>query len=250
MAQSNYNSNDHNGKFYIVKSGLATCTMVNNVYTLNTAVASDRFAEIRIKIMGVTIGDIVTIEADVNGVGNITAALLDTVSETGVVKHAVPDINGMTKTRSTFVVPKEGDIRLVIGSGYNLDFVGTIQNIAVTVQSESGAYAFEVNGPIMQRFTIQTTATGTFSLRSDWSLNTGVLETLDTNTLKLTLDNKPARRYQVFTNLMSQAGSVLYYPRVDIDSNNLVTIKFYNTSGTVVALSAVAHTTCVGILLY
>lgn len=249
MAQSNYNSNEHADKFYTYKLGLATITMLNNVYTLNTVVAPDRGAEVRIAVNGVGIGDLVTIEADINGVGSITSVLLPAGSNTAITKRTVT-VNGITKVRTTFAVTKLGDIQLAIGSGWNLDFAGTISNIGITVKSASGVYAPDVTLPKMQRFTIQTTATGTFSLREDWSLNAGTLSNLDANTLQLTLAAKPTRRYQGFPNLMTQVGSVQYVPRIDVDANNLVTLKFYTVAGVAVPLANVAASTYVGILLF
>ena len=248
MAQFNYNSNEDSNKFYTYKYGSGTIAVADNIYTVNTATTGDRVAEVRVRINGVAIGDLVTIEADVNAVGTLTSALLVADTDAAITKHAVV-VNGVTKARSTFAITKPGDVLLALGGGWNLDLAGTLSNIAITVQSATGAFAVD-NNPKIQRFTIQTTATGTFVLRDDWSLNAGTLSNQDANTLKLALTVKPTYRYQGFINEMSQAGSLLYRPRIDVDMYNNVLIKFYDMTNTVVPLANVSIYTYVGILLF
>lgn len=248
MAQFNYNSNEDSNKFRTYKYGSGTIAVAGNIYTVNTATTGDRMAEVQVRINGVSIGDLVTIEADVNAVGTLTSALVVADTEATITTHAVA-VNGVYKSRSTFAITKPGDVLLAIGGGWNLDLSGTISNIAITVQSATGAFVVD-NNPKIQRFTIQATATGTFSLRDDWSLNAGTLSNLDANTLKIALAVKPTHRYQGFTNEMSAAGSLLYRPRIDVDPYNNVLIKFYDMTNTVVPLANVSVNTYVGILLF
>lgn len=250
-----YNSNIDLSKFYMSQFGSATLTKdADNVYTFGTdGTTIDKEAYIKTNIKKLVAGDIITVNYDANVVGELANVLFTvdpiTTLLTTKERYSIYAINGIYKGKTTFIIPIDGYYCIAVGMRYNRDLIGTIKNVDISVKSNSAHTVRMIpTNDIFQRFTLQSTATGVFEMRDDWSTNDGVL-TSNIVTLTLTLSTKPNYRYQAFTNKMFGGASSQYTVRADNSSGNTVTLQFYDQTNTLVNIADIPSDVYVGLLL-
>ena len=228
-------------------SGVVTRDNQNHFY-INTLAGGSRQGYVKFRANNLQIGDVITVSYDGDVTGDLAINLLiinPNATESSVERRDVA-VNGMYRGKTTFIVPKNGDFTIAVGGAWNTDIEGVIRNISIVINSNTFNDTTYLG---IQRFTIQTTARGVFTLRGDWSTHTATITQLNDTTLRLIPDYKPPYRCQGFINLMSVANSVNYIPRIDVDVANNISIQFRDHNNDIVNLSSVLSHVYLGVLI-
>lgn len=227
---------------------------ISNVYTISTSsTTSDRQALVETnKLNNLTVGDIIKIKYQADGAGKLSFYLVffNADNSTPTLRSYSIDLNGKYNGEVTFVAEKSGAYKITMGCGWNTNYDGTLKNIDVNVQSNSASgTATNTNTPLFQRFVLQSTAQGTFTIRTDLSTHAGTLSVSD-DTLILTLNTPFSYRFTGFTQGNYEYSSKNYVMRIDCDTKSRANIRFFNAvDNTPVAIANVAANVFFGLLL-
>ena len=225
------NSNTETHFFKTSRYGEASITKNSEqVYTISTSsTTTSRQALVEtINFEDVSVGDLVTIKTNVDGVGKFSFYLVELDESNEVVSKTEQrfDVEGKQRLEVTFVARASGRFKITLGCGWNTNYDGIVKDIQIGFNSIS--VKSDALSPLpSQRIYLQTTTNGGFVVRDDLSTNSGTLS-IDGYTLLLNLDTPMPHRFTAFVGENFVYQSVNYKIRTDSDNPARVEIRFFN----------------------